>query len=333
MSAVRIGLVYDLIDDYLAEGFSPEAAAEFDAPETIDALENALCGLGHTVERVGGIHKLVPALASGARWDMVFNIAEGVRGIGREAQVPALLDAYHIPYTFSPPEVMAVTMHKAVTKAVVAAAGIATAPWAVVAGAGDTARVNLPYPLFVKPVAEGTSKGVAEESRVENAAGLAARCASVLTQFHQPALVETYLSGREFTVGIVGHGAGARAIGVMEISFKESGDQSCYSYRNKVGWHEIMTLADDAPARAAASVALAAWRVLGCLDAGRVDIRLDGHGVPHFIEANPLAGLRPAYSELTVLADMAGMTYQQLIGTIMDEAAARYGLQQAREAA
>lgn len=321
---MRIGLVYDLIDDYLAEGYTEEEAAEFDAPVTIDSIEAALKANGHTVERVGGLKKLIAALAIGKRWDMVFNIAEGMFGLGREAQVPAVLDAYCIPYTFSPTDVMVTTMNKALTKTVVREAGVPTPDFAVVSSAADAKTIKLPYPLFVKPVAEGTSKGVSETSRVTNAADLAAKCAEVNKMFKQPALVETFLSGREFTVGIIGSGKRARVIGVMEITFKESGDQSCYSYRNKIGWHEIMTLVDDADARRAGEMALKAWRALGCCDAGRVDTRLDAAGVPNFIEANPLAGLRPEYSELTILAKQAGMSYEALIGAIVDEAAKRY---------
>ena len=321
---MHIGLVYDLIDDYLAEGYSEEEAAEFDVLFTIESIEAALKANGHTVERVGGLKKLIAALAIGKRWDMVFNIAEGMYGLGREAQVPAVLDAYCIPYTFSPTDVMVTTMNKALTKTVVRDAGIPTPDFAVVSCASDAKAVRLPYPLFVKPVAEGTSKGVSENSRVTNGAELAARAAEINKQFRQPALVETFLPGREFTVGILGSGKRARVIGVMEITFKETGDQSCYSYRNKIDAHEVMTLVDDDDSKRAGEMALRAWRALGCCDAGRVDTWLDANGVPNFIEANPLAGLRPEYSELTVLALQAGLSYEALIGGIVDEAAKRY---------
>lgn len=330
---MRIGLVYDLIDDYLAEGYTEEEAAEFDSPFTIQSIENALRANGHAVERVGSMKKLTQALAEGRRWDLVFNIAEGMYGIGREAQVPAILDAYRIPYTFSHTDVMVVCMNKALAKTVVRVAGVNTADYAVAGRTGDAARVNLPYPLFVKPVAEGTSKGVSEKSCVRDRAELEAACADILARFQQPALIETFLPGREFTVGILGSGDRTRVIGVMEITMQATGDQTCYSYRNKVEGHEIMTLCADADARAAGELAVAAWSALGCRGAGRVDVRFDAKGEPSFIEANPLAGLRPDYSELTVLAAQAGMTYESLIGAIVDEAAQDFAIPSRKAAA
>ena len=320
---MRIGLTYDLREDYLAAGFSDEAAGEFDVIETIDALEAAIRAHGHEVERIGGIKALVPALAAGKSWPLVFNICEGVSGVAREAQVPALLEAYGIPFVFSTPDVLAVAMDKAVAKLVVAAAGVPTPAFAVVRSARDLQAVKLPYPLFVKPLAEGTSKGVQETSKVTDRTGLTSKCLEVLKTYHQPALVETFLPGREFTVGLLGAGANARVIGVSEIRFLPGGDPSAYSYKNKMESFDELTLATGPLADEAASVALAAWRALGCRDAGRIDIRCDTEGRPSFIECNPLAGLRPKWSELTQLAGLVGMSYDALIGAILDEAVAR----------
>jgi len=318
-----VGMTYDLKDDYLAQGFSDEDAGEFDAAVTIDALDAAIVANGHEVERIGSIRALVAALAAGRRWHLVFNIAEGVSGIAREAQVPALLEAYSIPFTFSTADVLTVAMDKALAKLVVRQAGINTPDFAVVRSARDLQSVKLPYPLFVKPLAEGTSKGVHETSKVADRQGLTAKCLEVLKTYRQPALVETYLPGREFTVGLVGAGATARVIGVAEVTFKPGGDPSAYSYRNKMDAYDVLTLATDPLAAAAGGVALAAWRALGCRDAGRIDIRCDAEGQPAFIEVNPLAGLRPDWSELCVLAEQARMPYNALIGAILSEAIAR----------
>lgn len=323
---MRIGLTYDLKDDYLMLGFSDEEAGEFDALATIEAIEAAICANGHQVERIGSIKALVAALAAGQRWDLVFNVAEGVSGIAREAQVPALLEAYDIPFTFSTADVLTVAMDKALAKLVVRQAGIATPEFAVVRTARDLQAVRLPFPLFVKPLAEGTSKGVQETSKVGDRQGLAQKCLEVLRTYRQPALVEAYLPGREFTVGLIGAGAAARVIGVAEVTFKPGGDPSAYSYRNKMDAYDVLTLATDAVAAEAGAVALAAWRALGGRDAGRIDIRCDGDGRPAFIEANPLAGLRPDWSELTVLAQQAGLPYVELIGAILAEAAPRVAL-------
>lgn len=318
-----IGLTYDLREDYLKAGFSDEQAGEFDVIETIDAVEAAIRHHSHEVERIGGIKALVPALAAGRTWPLVWNMCEGVAGIAREAQVPALLEAYGIPFVFSSADVLVAAMDKAVAKHLVRAAGVPTPNFAVIRSARDLQGVRFPYPLFVKPIAEGTSKGVKESSKVANRAELTAKVLEVLSVHHQPALVETFLPGREFTVGIIGAGREARAIGVSEIHFLPGGDPSAYSYKNKMEGFDKLTLATGPLAEESATVALAAWRALGCRDAGRIDIRCDAEGRPSFIECNPLAGLRPNWSELTQLAGLVGMSYEALIGAILDEALLR----------
>ncbi len=325
--AMRVGLTYDLRDAYLAQGYSEEETAEFDSAATIDGIAAALAGRRLAVDRIGHVRQLAARLVAGERWDFVFNIAEGLHGVGREAQVPALLDAYDIAYTFSDPLVMALTLDKAMTKRVVRDAGLPTADFAVVADEADIAAVRLPFPLFVKPVAEGTGKGISAASRVETPSKLAAACRSVIARFGQPALVETFLPGREFTVGIVGTARRARVIGVMEILFGETAEAHGYTLENKEHYEDRISyrVADDAPAREAADVALAAWRVLGCRDGGRLDLRCDGAGRPHFIEANPLAGLHPLRSDLVILAKLAGWGYDDLIGAIVESCLERTG--------
>jgi D-alanine-D-alanine ligase len=325
---IRIGLTYDLREDYLAQGYGLEETAEFDRPETIAGIEGALGGLGYATDRIGSVRQLAARLVAGERWDLVFNIAEGLRGIGREAQVPALLDAWEIPYTFSDPMVMGLTLHKGMTKHVVRDRGIPTAAFAVIESRADLAGLDLPYPLFAKPVAEGTGKGVTPASRVADAAALRRVVGELLERFRQPVLVETFLPGREFTVGITGTGPAAVAIGTMEVVLGERAEAGVYSYVNKeesesrVHYH----LADDAEAAAAAEVALAAWRALGCRDGGRVDIRSDGEARPHFLEVNPLAGLHPEHSDLPIMCGLAGIPYPDLIGRIVESALARAGL-------
>ena len=129
---MKIGITYDLRDEYLAEGYGEEETAEFDRADTIDAIETALRELGHETDRIGNARELVQRLARGDRWDLVFNICEGLRGAGREAQVPAILDVYEIPYTFADPCVMSVCLDKGVTKSVVRSAGLPTPQFAVV---------------------------------------------------------------------------------------------------------------------------------------------------------------------------------------------------------
>ena len=322
---MKIGMTYDLRDDYLAEGYGQEETAEFDHPVTIAAIEGALAELGYETDRIGHIRALAKRLVAGDRWDLVFNIAEGLKGFGREAQVPALLDAYDIPYTFSDPLVLTLTLHKGMTKRVIRDLGIPTPDFAVIESPREIGGVNLPFPLFAKPVAEGTGKGVTAASKIMDRTELERVCLALLDAFRQPVLVETYLPGREFTVGIIGTGAESFAPGVMEVHFTEKAEEGSYSYLNKEDWHGRVEyrLAEDETARQAARTALAAWRGLGCRDGGRIDLRADVAGTPHFIEVNPLAGIRPEHSDLPILCDLAGMPYRELIAGIMASALKR----------
>lgn len=317
-----IGITYDLREDYLLMGFSEEDAAEFDTIGTIEGIEGALHELGHQTERIGHLRSLMEALLAGRRWDMVFNICEGFYGIGREAQVPALLDAFCIPYVFSNPLVLSLTLDKGMTKRVIRDAGIPTAAFEVVSAPGDTDRISLPFPLFVKPVAEGTGKGISGESIIHDPAGLKKRYEYLLSRFRQPVLVETYLGGREFTVGITGTGEQASVTGVLEVLLTDKAEPGVYSYTNKEEWRERCRyeLAGGEIAAACERVALASWRALQCEDGGRVDLRCDEHGVPNFIEVNPLAGMNPVYSDLPMLSRMNGISYNELIKRIMTSA-------------
>ncbi len=318
-------MTYDLRDDYLAEGYGEEETAEFDHPATIAAIDGALRELGYETDRIGHIRALAKRLVAGERWDVVFNIAEGLRGFGREAQVPALLDAYDIPYTFSDPLVLALTLHKGMTKRVIRDLGIPTPAFAVVESAEEIAGVALPFPLFAKPVAEGTGKGVTAASKIADRAELERVCLLLLDTFRQPVLIETFLPGREFTVGIIGTGAEAFAPAVMEVHLTEKAEREVYSYINKEDWHGRIEyrLAEDGMARLAKKTALAAWRGLGCRDGGRIDLRADVDGIPQFLEVNPLAGLRPDHSDLPILCELAGMPYRELIAGIMRSALKR----------
>lgn len=323
----KIGLVYDLRGDYLAEGFTEEDVAEFDSEGTIAALEATIMSLGYAVERIGNARRLCERLVRGDRWDMVFNIAEGLGGRCREAQVPALLELYGVPYTFSDPLVCAVTLDKAVAKRLVAQAGLRTPPFAVVRTMADVHAISLRYPLFAKPLAEGTGKGIDQHSRIDSPEQLQAVCAELLAKYRQPVLVEEYLPGREFTVGVVGTAENARVVGTMEIELRKKDEPAIYSYLNKeecasrIVYHPIV---DDMPLKAETErVALDSYRVLECRDGGRVDLRCDADGQPCFIEVNPLAGLHPTHSDLPMIATQEGISYPLLIKAILDSAFAR----------
>lgn len=320
-----VGLTYDLREDYLKLGYHEEDIAEFDSPRTVEAIEEALQVLGFETERIGHLRSLIRRLTEGRRWDLVFNIAEGLGLFGREAQVPALLEAYNIPYTFSDPLTLTLTLHKGMAKRVVRDLGIPTPDFAVIESESDAELLDLPFPLFAKPVAEGTGKGVTSSSILKGKAALNSVCKRMLAKYGQPVLVESYLPGREFTVGILGTGSQAAPVGVMEVVLLKDAERGVYSYLNKEHCEKYVQyrLVEDAQAQEAAEVALKAWQGLGCRDAGRVDLRVDAGGRPNFMEVNPLAGLHPEHSDLPILCGMVGLTYLALIENIMRSALGR----------
>lgn len=328
LDSMHVGMVYDLRADYRAEGFGEEEVAEFDSEETVRFLEEAIASLGHRVDRIGHAKALVRRLAAGDRWDLVFNIAEGVRGRSREAQVPCILELYDIPYTFSDPLVSAVTLDKEVAKRLVRQAGLRTPASVVVSDDDDLRRVDLRYPLFAKPLAEGTGKGIDGNSLVETPEGLASACRRMMARLREPVLVEEYLPGREFTVALLGTGPRARVLGTMEVAVAEHVESAVYGYRSK---EECETLVRYSPVPEAElrgeveELALRSYRALECRDAGRVDIRADREGRPSFMEVNPLPGLHPSHSDLPMIATQEGMSYHDLIGSIVESAATRKG--------
>lgn len=323
---MRIGLTYDLRDEYLQLGLTLEETAEFDSNQTIQAIESALRTLGHQTDRIGNVHALIRRLAEGAPpWDLVFNIAEGLYGFGREAQVPALLDATQIPYTFSDALVMAITLHKGMTKRIVRDLGIPTPDFAVIEKLDALDHLRLPYPLFAKPVATGTSVGISARSLINSPDQLHGICRELLERFRQPVLIETYLPGRELTVGIVGSGDHARVLGAMEVFLLADAEPGVYSYLNKARYETQVRydLAEDSIAQQASEFALTVWKGLGCRDGGRVDFRCDAQGNVSFVEINPLAGLHPIHSDLVILCRLAGIEYATLIELILTSACER----------
>lgn len=319
MTPLLVGLTYDLRADHLAEGLSEEEAAEFDSEETIAAIEGAIRGMGLRTDRIGHGRHLCQRLVQGDRWDLVFNIAEGRWGRSREAQVPAILELYGIPYTFSDPLTCAVTLDKATTKQLVRAAGLRTPDFHVVRSVEDVFAVRIPFPLFAKPLQEGTGKGVGRASRVSSPAELERVCRDLLARFQQPVLVEAYLPGREVTTGVVGTGARARVVGTMEFTINpDAGD---YGFEVKEEWRKYVTYFPMPPGplrEETEALALAAHRVLECRDGSRVDLRMDASGRPAFIEVNPLPGLNPGHSDLPMLGRMHGVDFQALIGAIVE---------------
>lgn len=328
-----IGLVYDLRDAYRNLGWDEEHLAEFDQPETIDALCRALESGGHRVERIGHGRALAERLVAGQRWDLVFNIAEGLGGRGREAQVPGLLELYGQPYLFSDPVTLGVTLDKGLAKRLVRDAGWPTAPFVLLEETRDLEWIGIACPLFLKPVAEGSGKGCDSGSRVRDADELARVFEGLRTRFDQPVLAESHLPGREFTVAIVGNGAAIRLALVAEILFEtDGGDDGVYAFATKEeGATRVRyRLVEDAEARQALEAALGIYRLLGCRDAGRLDFRSDGEGCPHFLEINPLAGLHPDHSGFPRMAAQHGWSYDRLILTMLEAGLERLKIQDSK---
>jgi D-alanine-D-alanine ligase len=302
-----------------------EDTAEFDKMDTVNALETAIRNMGLDTEKIGNAFQLIESLAAGKRWDLVFNIAEGLYGDGRESVVPAILDQYKIPYVFSGPVILGVSLNKYLTRLIVASAGVPVSPGLLISKPEDILKCNLQYPLFIKPVSEGTGKGITEKNLLNTPADLKEVAEFLLKRFDQPALLEEYLPGREFTVGVIGTGDEAYAVGGMEIICR---DNLPYSVEFKENYQEFCKYIpmDNDFAEESKHVALEVWKALGGADAGRVDVKADRNGRICFMEVNPLAGLHPIDSDLPILSGFAGIKYQELIERIVSSTLKRYNL-------
>ncbi|GAB4290462.1 MAG: ATP-grasp domain-containing protein [Marinilabiliales bacterium] len=322
---MKIGLTFDLRTDYLKEGYSLEETAEFDKESTIEGIENAIKAEGHQTQRIGNAKSLIKQLQEGKKWDLVFNIAEGLYGEGRESLVPALLDMYKIPYVFSGPVTLGISLNKAFAKQIVRDSGINTPAFYMVSKTADIEKVKLQYPLFAKPISEGTGKGIDNRSVINSKEELKNVCLGLLKKFNQPVLVEEYLPGREFTVGVLGTGEDAYVPGAMEIIYKQNDNPKIYSYGTKENYENLVDYIPVAGEllEECKSIALGVWKALNCFDGGRVDVKIDRFGKMSFIEVNPLAGLNPISSDLPILCKLNGISYQELISEILKSAIKR----------
>jgi D-alanine-D-alanine ligase len=326
---VKLGLAFDLKSDFAAAAGGPDdRLEEYDSERTVDGIAAVLAARGHSVRRLGGGRRFLEAVLADPP-DLVFNIAEGAGSRSREAHVPAVCEMLRIPCTHSDPLTLAVALDKEMAKRLVAAAGVATPRSFVAERVADAARVEIPFPLIAKPLYEGSSMGVRSGSRCDDRAQLERQLARLLADYGEPALIEEFCAGPEFTVGVLGTGADARAIGVMEIAPLQGGTENfIYSIEVKRIWSENVAyhVPPRRPPEFVAQVeraALAAYRALQCRDVGRVDLRCTSDGAVKFIEINPLPGVNPGWSDLCVLAEKAGWSYDRLIGGILDSALAR----------
>jgi D-alanine-D-alanine ligase len=315
--------------------------AEWDSAETIAAVERALARHGEVV-RLEATDDFPQRLRE-ARPEIVFNIAEGLRGPNREAHVPAICEFYGIPYSGSDPFTLALCLDKARTKEILRAHRVPTADWILVRTARELAerRGQLRrYPLFVKPVHEGSSKGITERNVVSSARELEAIVVELLERYQQPVLVETFLPGAEFTCGVLGNGAEARVLPLVGMNFGAlpAGALPIYGFEAKWLWDRPDEPLDifECPARISDELRVEIEQVvartfvaLGCRDWSRIDVRLDAAGRPNVVEVNPLPGILPDPADNSCLpkaARAAGIDYDALIGACLNAAAARHGV-------
>ena len=302
--------------------------AEYDAPSTVQAVREAIVAAGHEVIDLEATSEL-PNLLASTPVDVVFNMAEGIKGRNREAVVPALLELLDIPYSGSDPAALSIALDKSLAKRIVRQHGILTPNFVTL----QTGKERLPrelmrFPLIVKPIAEGSSKGVHHTSVVETEAELREAAREMISKYDQPALVETYVAGREFTVGLLGERR-PKVLPPMEVVFQEAGKHPVYSFEYKQASsskirYDVPARLEPPQLRSLERAARECFIALGCRDVARVDFRMDEQGKVYFLECNPLPGLTPGWSDLVLIAKAAGIEYHALIAEILSGAIRRY---------
>jgi D-alanine-D-alanine ligase len=333
---MKVGLSFNLKNSTPQSG-GDDLFAEWDDEETIEAVRSALA-LRHHVMLIEGNEEAFEKFRK-FRPDIVFNMAEGIYGSSRESQIPAMLEMLQIPYTGSGPLTLALCLDKARAKEVLRFHGLPTAPFAIV---GDLQRMRgvPPFPVIVKPLFEGSSKGIANDALVRSPKQLREQVSRILTQYRQPALVEKFLPGREFTVALLGNEPPVRVLPIVEIQLEQLPEKMnpIYSYEAKWIWDtvqrplQIFTCPAKLPQRLRKkieAISQKAFQVMGCRDWCRIDIRLDEFGEPQILELNPLPGILPnpdANSCFPKAARTAGVSYEELIHRVLDIACRRIGL-------
>lgn len=320
-----------------ADGAPADRYLEWEDEATLGAVEAALSRAGEVI-RIEASDEL-PIRLRQARPDIVFNIAEGLTGPNREAHVPALCEFWSLPCIGSDSLTMSLCLDKGRTKEVLGHHRIRSAPFIVVSGPEELDGFGA-WPAIVKPLWEGSSMGITRSSYCASPQDARREIASLVARYRQPAIVEGYLGGREFTCGILGNGASMRALPIIELDFTAlpAGGLPIYSYEAKWLWdrpeapldiHRCPAPIDEALAAEIERLSLAAYRVLRCRDWARIDLRCDERGVPHILEVNPLPGIHPdpvMNSCLPKAARVAGLDYPELILGVLRAGAARHGL-------
>jgi D-alanine-D-alanine ligase len=334
------------------DGVPPDAFADFDHIETIDSIRAALETDGHQTLFIQADANLPYALRD-EKPDICFNIAEGLSGEAREAQIPALLEMLQIPYTGSRVLANGISLDKTLTKRIWRDRRLPVAPFQEFNTGDEPLRTDLEFPLFVKPAREGTGMGVDMNAIVKNEKELRERAEYIINTYQQPALVETFLPGREFTVGILGRSDaklysrhpewyekdGFHRFPILELDMTRSVTPMVYSQEAKSkdvgeeGAPGYFCPAEIEPEleKKLKYFALRAHLLLNALDVSRTDIRLDEQGNPRVMEINTLPGLTPDYSDLCLQSKAEGIRYEDLILEILYLGASRWGMVEPRD--
>jgi D-alanine-D-alanine ligase len=325
-----VGLTYDLKTDYEFKiGDPADANAEFDHPSTIEVIAKAIESCGFKVKKIGNVTKLLEKMDH-LDVDIVFNISEGVSGRNRESQVPILLEMIDKPFVGADALTLSLTLDKIMAKKVFIAEGIPTPKFFEVRTSDELIHTDhCKFPLIVKPRFEGSSKGLSEDSRVENKEGLKKQVEYVIHTYKQPALIEEFISGQEFTVAVVGNDA-PEVLPVVQIKIDGR-------LQLKDKFYTFARITSDrleyiCPARIPgdlrkklSELALKTYQAVECRDFGRVDFRVDDDGNPYVLEINPLPSLSTE-DVFMLVAKNIGISYEQMIGKILDSALKRYNL-------
>jgi D-alanine-D-alanine ligase len=343
MLALRIGLVYDLLGTYPQSGGDPgDADVEYEPEETLHALEGAIRRLGHRPVRIGSPHDLLAQVGKGElpALDAALNIAEGYGGRNREAWAPVLLEMAHVPALGSDALTLSVTLDKVWAVAVVRAAGVPVPEQALAHSAREAENICLPghFPLFVKPRWEGTAKGIRPSSRALDRASLVREVERIVRGYRQPALIEPFFAGPEYTVSVIGNDPpralpvlqraldAATRIGLHAVEAHAAPGAAGAPAETGGGFEPCLPGRLDAPLEAElGDLAVRAYRALECRDFARADFRLDDDGVPHFLEMNPLPTFASDGS-FGILAELAGRPFEDLLAEVLAGGLARLGL-------
>lgn len=317
---MRIGLTYDLQTDP-----TDQRQLEFDAPETIHALRQALEHWGHQVSLLGNAGDVLRAPARLREVDVVFNIAEGIEGRCREAWVPTLLELFQIPYVGSDPLALVMGLDKVMSKRVAVAEGIATPHWIAISHPQALPHpIPLPFPLIVKPRYEGSGRGIDAGAIVHTREQLVARAAWLLTQCQQPLVIEEFIAYGELTVCVIGNDLPI-AYPVIQRPIDSATRLSCHVLKPTPAQGLSPLVLNESLETQARQIALRMFGAIGCRDVARIDLRVDEKGQSYFLEINPLPSFDP-HGSFGLLAESLGLRYEDLVGRVLDAAFTRLTL-------